>query len=244
MYLVGTLSAFPFIGSLLPACYVSYGGVAKFFCHLTPTRCLHPFRKKHTPHLSSYKPSRRKRELSDNRTRAGKKSVRILSFTFLQQQPREIWLPSSFFSISFFIFSIIITYTTTITKIKADYPPPTHFSTAPTATGLSHFRGFTITLRHTTLDRTPLKECWAWCRNLCLKTHNTHNTQTSVPPAVFDPTIPASWRPQTHNINRADSRLGSDSLPLFIFLLSPSPPSWQLWYFRHLPNHRNDLFSN
>lgn len=83
LYVLRTLSAFPFIGSLLPACYVSYGGVAKLFCHLTPTRCLHPFRKKHTPHLSSYKPSRRIRELSDNRTRAGEKSVRILSFTFL-----------------------------------------------------------------------------------------------------------------------------------------------------------------
>jgi hypothetical protein len=113
------MCAFPFIGSLLPACYVSYGGVTKLFSHLTPTRCLHPFRKKHTPHLSSYKPSRRIRELSDNRTRADEKSVR--HFPLATASRKLIYFPFLFY---FFTFFIIITNTTTNTKIKADPPPP------------------------------------------------------------------------------------------------------------------------
>ena len=34
-------------------------------------------------------------------------------------------------------------------------------------------------------------------------THNTHKRQTSMPPAGFKPTIPASERPQTHALDRA-----------------------------------------
>jgi hypothetical protein len=33
-----------------------------------------------------------------------------------------------------------------------------HGATAPSGPGLPHYRGFTITLRHTTLGRTPLDE--------------------------------------------------------------------------------------
>ena len=33
-----------------------------------------------------------------------------------------------------------------------------HGATAPSGTGLPHYRGFTITLRHTTLGRTPLDD--------------------------------------------------------------------------------------
>jgi hypothetical protein len=43
-------------------------------------------------------------------------------------------------------------------------------------------RGFTITIRHTTVGRTPLDEWSARRRNLHLTTHNTHNRQTSMPP--------------------------------------------------------------
>jgi hypothetical protein len=56
-------------------------------------------------------------------------------------------------------------------------------------------QGFTITLRHTTLGKTPLDEWSARHRDLYLRTHNTHNIQTSIPVAKFDPTIPASDRP-------------------------------------------------
>jgi len=68
---------------------------------------------------------------------------------------------------------------------------------------LSRYRGFTITLRHTTLGRTPLDELSARHTDLYLTTHNTHNRQTFIPPAGFEPTIPASERPQIHALDRA-----------------------------------------
>jgi hypothetical protein len=71
------------------------------------------------------------------------------------------------------------------------------------------FRGFTITLRHTTLGRTPLDEGPACRRDLYLTTHNTHNRQTSMPLVRFEPTIPASERPQTDALDRAATAIGS-----------------------------------
>jgi len=55
-----------------------------------------------------------------------------------------------------------------------------------------------ITLRHTTLGRTPMEEWSTWRRDLYLTAHNTQNRQTSMHQAGFEPTIPASVRPQTH----------------------------------------------
>ena len=57
-----------------------------------------------------------------------------------------------------------------------------------------HYRGFTITLRHTTLGRTPLGEWSARCRDLYLTTHNTHKRQTSMTLVGFEPAIPATER--------------------------------------------------
>ena len=48
---------------------------------------------------------------------------------------------------------------------------------------------------HTTLSRIPLNEWSALRRDLYLTTHNTHKRQTSMPPEVFEPTIPTSERP-------------------------------------------------
>ena len=75
-----------------------------------------------------------------------------------------------------------------------------HGSTAPSGPGTPHYRGFTITLRHTTFDRTPLDEWSARRRDLYLTTHSTHNRQTSMPPGGI----------RTHNLSRraaADLRL-------------------------------------
>jgi hypothetical protein len=69
--------------------------------------------------------------------------------------------------------------------------------------GLLVFRGLAIThFRHTTVGRTPLDEGPARRRNLYLTTHNTHKRQTSMPPAGFEPTIPASERPYTQALDR------------------------------------------
>jgi hypothetical protein len=49
-----------------------------------------------------------------------------------------------------------------------------HGTTAPTWPRPTHYRGFTITLRHTTLGRTPLDERSSRRRDLYLTIHNTH----------------------------------------------------------------------
>ena len=75
-----------------------------------------------------------------------------------------------------------------------------HGATAPRGQGSPHYPGFTITLRHTTLSRTPLDEWSVRRSNLYLTNHNTHKRQTSMLPARFEPTIPASEQPQIHAI--------------------------------------------
>ena len=65
--------------------------------------------------------------------------------------------------------------------------------------------GFTITLRHITLGRTPLDVWSARRRDLYLTTHNTHNIQTSMPTVGFEPAVPASEPLQTHALDRAAS---------------------------------------
>jgi hypothetical protein len=45
-------------------------------------------------------------------------------------------------------------------------------ATAPSGPGPPHYRGFTMTLRHTTLGRTPLDEWSAQLRDIYLTTHN------------------------------------------------------------------------
>jgi hypothetical protein len=83
-----------------------------------------------------------------------------------------------------------------------------HGATAPSGPGPPHYRGFTITFRHTTLGMTPLDEGSARRRDLYLTTHNTHKRQTSMPPATFEPAIPASERRQTHALDRAATGIG------------------------------------
>ena len=53
----------------------------------------------------------------------------------------------------------------------------------------------TLTARTHTHGRTPLDEGSARGRDLRVTTHNTHNRQTSTPPAGFEPTMPARERP-------------------------------------------------
>jgi hypothetical protein len=60
----------------------------------------------------------------------------------------------------------------------------------------------------TTFGRTPLDEWSARHRDLYLTTHNTHNRQTSTPPADHKPTIPAGERPQTHAPDSAATGTG------------------------------------
>jgi hypothetical protein len=83
-----------------------------------------------------------------------------------------------------------------------------HGTTAPSVPGPPCYRGFTITLRHTTLGNTPLFEWSALRTDLYLITHITHKRQTSIPPSGFEPTIPESERLQTHALDRAATGIG------------------------------------
>jgi hypothetical protein len=55
--------------------------------------------------------------------------------------------------------------------------------TVPRESEPPHYPGFTITLRHTTFVRTPLQKWSVRRRDLYRTTHNTHNMETSMPPA-------------------------------------------------------------
>jgi hypothetical protein len=59
-------------------------------------------------------------------------------------------------------------------------------SAAPSGPGPPRCWGFTITLGHTTLSRTPLDDWSAWRIPFYLTAHNTHKRQTSIPPAEFE----------------------------------------------------------
>ena len=76
-------------------------------------------------------------------------------------------------------------------------------ATAPSGPWPPHSWGCWITLRHTTVGRTPLDEWSAHRRDLYLTTHNTHNRQPAMPPAAFEPGIPAGERPPTDALDRA-----------------------------------------
>jgi len=65
-----------------------------------------------------------------------------------------------------------------------------------------HNRGFTITLRHTTVGTTPLDEGSGRRRT---STYNIPKRQTSMTPARFEPAIPASERPPTQALDSVDA---------------------------------------
>jgi hypothetical protein len=105
-------------------------------------------------------------------------------------------------------------------------------ATAPSGSGPPHYRGFTITLKHATLGRSPLDEWSARRRDVYLTTHNTHKRQTSMPQTGFEPTIPASKRLQTHTLDRGP--LGSGASWLYIQnvtmkYINLTGGGWLLW---------------
>jgi hypothetical protein len=61
----------------------------------------------------------------------------------------------------------------------------------PSGPGPSYYPGFTITLRHTKLDRTPLEVWSARRRDLYLTIHNHSKRQTSISPAGFETRNPS-----------------------------------------------------
>ena len=74
---------------------------------------------------------------------------------------------------------------------------------------LSDTHRHTHTYKHTH-TRYDLSGWPAMRRNLYLTTHNSHKTETTMPPARFEPAIPASERPQTHTLDHAATGIGAN----------------------------------
>jgi hypothetical protein len=64
---------------------------------------------------------------------------------------------------------------------------------------------------------TPLVKGPAFRKDLYLTTNNTHNRQTSMPSAGFEPTIPVSERSYTRALDRVVNGIGKCSLRRVIF---------------------------
>jgi len=77
---------------------------------------------------------------------------------------------------------------------------------------LLHNRGFMITLRHTTLGRTPLDEWSARRRDLYLTIHDTHKRQTLMPAVGFKTAIPASKQLHNHALDCAATLISRDTI--------------------------------
>jgi len=73
----------------------------------------------------------------------------------------------------------------------------------------SFTRFLDYTQRRITIGRTPLEEWSARRRDLYRITHNTHNRQTFMLSAVFEPTIPSSEQPQTQTLDSAATGIGT-----------------------------------
>ena len=81
-------------------------------------------------------------------------------------------------------------------------------ATAYSEPGLPHYRGFTIILRHHV--RQDSSEQVISSSQLPLPDNTQHSQQRDIHVAVeFEPTTPASDRPQTYGIDRAATVIGS-----------------------------------
>ena len=79
-------------------------------------------------------------------------------------------------------------------------------ATTPNQPGSLHYRGFTITLGHATLGRTPLDKREARRRD--------SKRQISMTPVGFESAIPASERPKTQALERAATAIRYIILPI------------------------------
>jgi hypothetical protein len=74
--------------------------------------------------------------------------------------------------------------------------------------GSSFLRFLDHIKRHTTVGRTPLDEWSARRRDLCLTTHDSHQKTSMILGGGFEPTLPASERPQIYALDRAAAETG------------------------------------
>jgi len=112
---------------------------------------------------------------------------------------------------------------------------------SPSRTRPPHCRGFTITHRHTTLGSPPLDEGSARRKELYLTSHNTHNGQTSMPPAEFEPAIPATELPQMRALDRVATGIGAPHILVVLKWISlrysRRMPGWKLKHLKERTAH-------
>ena len=97
-----------------------------------------------------------------------------------------------------------------------------HDATAPRGSGPPHGRGFTFTLRHKTLGRTPLDEWLFRRRDIYLKTHIIYKIQTSMTPGGIRTQTPSSERRPNHTLDPAAIWIGNNYLFFFLWRWGPA----------------------
>jgi hypothetical protein len=80
-------------------------------------------------------------------------------------------------------------------------PPPPNGATAPSGPGPPHCPGYTITLRHTTLGRTPLHEWSAPRKNLYLTNATLTETDIHAPGGILTRN-PSKWKTAVPRFSR------------------------------------------
>ena len=98
-----------------------------------------------------------------------------------------------------------------------------HSATACSGPGPPNYRGFTITLGHTTPSMTSLDKWSAWCRDLWQHTTLTRDRHTC---PWRDLTHIPSVRPQTHALDHTAT--GFSGLDNFMFCISRYPFGWRM----------------
>ena len=131
-------------------------------------------------------------------------------------ETRTFWTRSSFLSFFFVCLTYFYLHSVGVEFNVAYYHTQWHI----------HTYTHTHTNTHT-IDKTPLEE-WS-ARQRTLTTHNTHMRQTSMPPAGFEPAVPASERPLTHALDRTATGIGGHNCNLLNSTISL--PSWRNWLF-------------
>jgi hypothetical protein len=77
---------------------------------------------------------------------------------------------------------------------------------------------FHDTQAHITVGRTPLDEGSARRRDLYVTTQTLYRRQTSMSPVGFEPTIPASARPQTYALDWRMLKIPTSAFSMIVYL--------------------------
>ena len=101
-----------------------------------------------------------------------RRNALILKFAEMTRKNENIW---QLCKTDFCVWHLLDVYWITIWLAHILFSSSFYDTTTPNGPGFPHCQGFTITFRHITLGWTPLDEGSNRCRELHLKTDNTHD---------------------------------------------------------------------